>query len=551
VTGLAGLLHGCSSDRGVLARVNQQAITVEQFNAVARGNMQQLEGPPDSAKARLLKDLVDRELLVQAALAERLDQTAEFQAFRRTVEAQVMREALYQRLLGSSFPVSEAEAKALYDRRGTATRARLIYAFSEPLIRQAERDLARGDDFAAVADRYNPTGMIPPGGDIGFLQPGAMLPPLDDVVRTAEPGRAMGPMSAGNEGWFIVRVEERRPQEQPPFDQERAQITEMLRQRKQRAAIARVIEQLRREHRVVVLPGAAQLMAGKLRPVPGDTPVPQSPPAPGPAERAMVLARHAGGTYTLGEAYDDLIAGVGGRLDFAMLPTVERWIESQTVERAALAEAAKRRIADEPDVKQRVRERVNNRLLDAYYQSQVIARIRIEPEDYRAAYDRFQTALARLRSARVLSVTLADSAAAATLAAQAGQAPSLREAAAAAGAGARVDEATLGFPSDSPLWTQLESQISSMNAGDVAGPFMTGGGWLVFQLREKVQAPPPFENLPPGTVAQLQGVATELKREARLMALTDSLRRAFPPVVYTDRLRRLPWPPAPAAPVGG
>ena len=549
---LAGLLAGCSGDSGVLARVNRHPITVETFNEVARGNAQQLQGHPDSVKARLLRDLVDRELLVQAALSLGLDRTPEFQRFRHTVEDQIIKETLYQRLVGGPFPVSEAEVRAIYDRRGTATRGRLIYAADEATIRQAWENLMGGEDFALVADRYNPTGMVPPGGDIGFLQPGTLLAPLDEILRTGTIGKLYGPVAASTEGWFILRIEERRPEAQPPLEQIRAQLGEMLRQRKQRLAIAHAIDRLRAEYQVTVVPGAPQLMSGRLRPVPGDAPTPQTPPPPSAEERGTVLARYQGGTYTLGEAYDELIGGQGGRIDFAMIPTVHRWIQAQTIERAAVVEARRRHIGDEPAVQRRIRERLNNDLLDGFYQAQVIARIQIEREDFRVAYERYRAALVRLQSAHVLWVTVTDSAAAAALAAQAGQAPSLRDAAATAGLGVRVSEESLTFPSDSPLWTRFEDRIATMLAGEIAGPFTVDGRWLVFQLRDKVQEAPAFEDLPAGVLGQLQGVAAEVKREARLRALTDSLRQAFAPViVHTDRLRRLPWPPAGAGPAGG
>ena len=544
---LACLASGCTPDPGALARVNHETITIAQFNEVARGNLQQYAGAPDSVKARLLKDLVDRELLVQGALRERLDETPEFDVYRRTLERQVLRDALYQRLIAGPFPVSEAEVNELYARRATATRARLIFTFDEPLARQAAKDLARGDEFAAVANRYNPTGMVPPGGDIGFIQAGALLPPLDDMVRTGAPGRVFGPVAGSGEGWFLVRIEERRPAPQPPLEAMRDQLGEMLRQRKQRLLVTRVVDRLRTEYQVEVQPGAPQGMVEKLRATPGEAPGLRTPPPPGPEDRKRVLARYQGGTYTLGEAYDDLVSGVGGRLDFAMLPSVERWIQAQTIDRAALAEALRRRIPEEPEVQRRLRERLNNYLLDGYYQRQVIARIQIEPEDFRMAYEHYHDSFVRLRTARVISVMLGDSAAAATLAAQAGHAPDLREAATTAAAGGRVAEEKLTFPADSPMWTQFENQLMTMNPGDIAGPFPVEGGWLIFQLREKRQEAPPFESLLPAARGQLQGVVTEIKREARLAALTDSLRRAFAPiVVYHDRLRRVPWPPAAA-----
>jgi parvulin-like peptidyl-prolyl isomerase len=544
---LAALLAGCSTDSDVLARVNGEAITLAQFNEVARGNRQPYTGPPDSVKAHLLKDLVDRELMVQGALREGLHETPEFQAYRQRLERQTVRETLFQRLLGGPFPVSDAEVRELYRRRGTATHTRLIFTYDQTRARQALQDLRRGDDFATVADRYNPPGMVPPGGDIGFIPPGSLLPPLDDLVRTGPLARVLGPVSGGGEGWFVLRLEARRPQPQPPFEALRSQLGEMLRQRKQRVSVLRVVDNLRIEYQVTVLPGAPQTVVGRLRPTPGRAPGLETPPPPGPEERKQVLARYRGGAYTLGEAYDDLLSAAGNRPNLAMLPAVERWIDSQTIERAALAEALKRHIHEEPEVQHRLRDRLNKYLLDGYYQRQVMARIQIGPQDFEQAYERNKASFARLQTARVVSVTMRDSAGAAALAEQAGHAPSLREAAATAAAGGRVREEKLTFPADSPLWTQFESKLMSMSAGDIAGPYPVPGGWLIFQLRAKRQDAPPFAGLPAEARGQLQGVAIEIQREARLAALTDSLRKLFPPIeLHADRLRRIPWPPATA-----
>ena len=43
------------------------------------------------------------------------------------------------------------------------------------------------------------------------------------------------------------------------------------------------------------------------------------------------------------DAYDDLASGAGNRPDLSMLPAVERWLDAQTLDRAALAEALDRK----------------------------------------------------------------------------------------------------------------------------------------------------------------------------------------------------------------
>src|SRR5262249_45966645 len=190
--------------------------------------------------------------------------------------------------------------------------------------------------------------------------------------------------------------------------------------------------------------------------------------------------------YTLGEAYDDLVGG-GGGLDLAKIPTVERWIEAQAIDHAALIEARRRRIDQEPEVQRRVRQRLDNYLLDGYYQRQIIHRIQLGPDDLRLAYEQHRDAFVRLRSARVVSVSIADSAAAAAFAGRAANAPSLKEAAGTAALAAKVSEENPTFPAESPLWTQFENHIAAMSPGQVAGPFRTPDGWLIFQVMDKRQ----------------------------------------------------------------
>ena len=60
----------------------------------------------------------------------------------------------------------------------------MIFTPSEPEIHAAAAELRRSGDFGAIADRFNPAGFTPPGGDIGFMPPGMLQNPIDDAVRT-------------------------------------------------------------------------------------------------------------------------------------------------------------------------------------------------------------------------------------------------------------------------------------------------------------------------------------------------------------------------------
>lgn len=541
---LAAFAAGCTRESDVLARVGTGTITLARFNQAAQAGAQRYEDPPDVARTRLLKDMVDRELLLQGAMREGLNETPGFLAYRRQLERETLRATLFQRLVGGPFAVSEAEVQELYRRRAMSTRARLIFASDPPAAHAALHDLARGDSFATVADRYNPAGMVPPGGDIGLTRPGGLLPPLDDLVRTGPLGVVLGPVPGGGEGWFLVRLEERTRQEQPPIETQAPQLAEMIRQAKQRNALLKALDDLRAAHDVAVVHGAAQAVMSRFRLPPGGEPNARVP-APGPDERRQVLATFREGRYTLGDAYDDLASGNGNRPDLAMLPAVQRWLEAQTLDRAAIAEAYRRHIQEEPQFQQGLRDRLDAYLLDGYYQKYVVARVDATPHDLEVAYERYKGALARLVSARVVSVTVRDSAEAATLAEQAAHATDLREATMTAAAGGRLHEEKLKFPSDSPVWTRFEGRMMSMRPGDIAGPYRVEDGWFVFQVMEKQQDTPPFAQLSPSALERLRGPAGEIQREALLAHLTDSLRTVVRPIeLHAERLRRAPWPPA-------
>jgi len=179
VAGLAliGTLGGCSSGHQVLARVGDRTITTADFMEVAQG-AQAFYGnlPPDSAKARLLDDLVRRALLLEAAKRQGLDRDG---SMRREVEDQVLTAALAERLAPRQVPVSDAEIRQLYEWRRTESHTQLIYAVERGRADAAMNELTRGQTFTAVADRFNLPGMLPPGGDLGYLAPGALVNPLD------------------------------------------------------------------------------------------------------------------------------------------------------------------------------------------------------------------------------------------------------------------------------------------------------------------------------------------------------------------------------------
>jgi hypothetical protein len=541
---LLAALAGCGSDADVLARVGSQTIRRDDFLSAAQLLSNRYPGPPDSAKVHLLQDLVDREVMVQGALREGLHRDTTFLDYRRHLEEQMLRERYFGDLGAIGAKVSDAEVAQVWRWRATESRARVIFTPSAPEIRAAAAELRRGADMGAIADRFNPPGFTPPGGNIGFVPPGMLQNPIDDAVRTGPIGVVQGPLEAPGQGWFLIRVEERRPRAtRPSLEQERPMLVSIIRQRKQREIVLRGLARLSADYGVRVAQGAAQDLIARIMPynIRGEDPPPLTA-----TESSRVLVAWEGGVYTMGDAFQDLRNGQIPRPNFNIMPTVERWLELRAIERTALTEALRRQLNQDPDLQRALRERLNDYLLEGYVAREVLARSAVSDSDVRALYAHAGPAPMKLRQASFLAAMIRDSASAAQLAATARQAGGLREAVTAAGLGSRVRAESLTFPTDNPLYQGMESSLAPLEIGSYAA-IPAPGGWLVVQLQNKAMTPQSFENLSADERGQLQSLAVDRKRAARLAALTDSLKREIPIAVHWKRLARLPWPaPTPA-----
>ncbi len=460
---LAALLAGCSSDSGTLAKVGERVITVDEFLDVARQAQGQYRGAPDSAKATLLDDLVKRQLLIGEARRRGLVSAEDEARMLQQAREQLAMRALVEQLAPPDAPVSDAELQSLYARGAHEAHVRIVFTPDQGAIRQAAEQLQGGADFGATADRFNTTGMTPPGGDLGFVAAGTLPAPLDSTIEAAPLGRVVGPAGSSTDGWFLVEVLERRPRQQPPLEQVRDQLRMSLQQAKWRAALGRVQQGLLAQYHVRVEPGAADVLFRRYN-APRDSVVVGSarmpvPGPPTPQEAAQVLVRHDGkpGTYTLGDAVRDLQDPGRQRPDFQVMPMIEQWLTSMVVQRVAALEVARRHLAEEPAIERQARGQAENVLLRAAYQALVVDEGTPPGEDeIRAAYAR--------------------------------------------------------------------------HTADLTGP----DGKLI-----------EYGKISPQVRQALEFEAAEMKREQRLIAVTEGLRAQVKPVIRQERLKRIPWPAAP------
>jgi peptidyl-prolyl cis-trans isomerase C len=463
---LAILMAGCSSKSTTLAKVGDRVITVDEFLDVARQAQGQYRGAPDSAKATLLDDLVKRQLLIGEAKRRGLVSADDQARVLQQAKEQLAMRALVEQLAPADAPVSDAEIQALYARGAREAHVLIVFTPDQGAIRQAFEQIRGGADFGATADGFNTMGMTPRGGDLGFVAPGTLPASLDSTIDAATIGQVAGPAGNASDGWFLVKVLERRPRQQPPLEQVRDQLRMSLQQSKWRTALGRVQQNLLAQYHVRTEPGAAQALFQRYN-APRDSTVVGAvrmpvPAPPTPQEAAQVLVRYDGkpGTYTMGDAVRDLQDPARQHPDFQVLPVIEQWLTSMVVQQVATVEVSRRHLAEEPAIERQAQGRADNALLRSAYQALVVdGGTPPTEDDIRAAYARHAADLTG-RDGKLI-------------------------------------------------------EYAKINA----------------QVRQALE----FE-------------AAEMKREQKLVEVTETLRAQAKPVIYQDRLKRIPWPVPPVGP---
>ena len=298
---LALVLAGCAPSEKPLVTVGSQTVTEADFVQAAESSQGQYGLDPTVATPALVKDLTNRALMLE--LAHRLGQDTTLALANMTRDSE-KRNLVQQVLLADASAqqhVSEAEAQALYEARRVEAHVWLLFATTEEAAKGAMTRLQQGASFEQVANGMNVGGMLPANGDMEWVAPGALPDPLDAGVRTLAIGTIGGPYHA-REGWFVMRVTERRKREQGTYEATREGLFDLARQRKQRAAFNRMYESLKAAYEYQAAPGASQLLFRITSPV--------EPIVPDAAQRATPLATWFDGhrriTYTLQDALDDL-----------------------------------------------------------------------------------------------------------------------------------------------------------------------------------------------------------------------------------------------------
>jgi parvulin-like peptidyl-prolyl isomerase len=364
---LAGalLLTSCTRESRVLARAGDETITVGDFLEAAAGRQVDFMVPPDSARARLLEELISQKLLLLEARRLNNDIDTVTKRFVLNTRRDEGLRALAATFGSGDVRVSESEIRRAWEWRKTESRVFLVFTSDERMATQAHDELRRGAAFPAIADRFNIPGTLPPGGDLGFIDALRLPNPLDDAARTITIGEVFGPVSIETEGYALMVVVERRPVNVPPLEELHDELRQVLLQRKQRAVSIRRVQDLIAGYRVRISPDATSRLFERFN-------RPEGSPGPGfettAGDDSTVLATYEtngrAGVYTMKDALQDL-EEQGEAPAWSMSAQIDRWLRAQTMRRMALIEVERRHLTEDPAVARRIERRIDAYLVES------------------------------------------------------------------------------------------------------------------------------------------------------------------------------------------
>ena len=235
---LAMALAGGASAQNV-AIVNGKAVPKARLDLLmqqaTRGGQQPVT-PELEARAR--DEVVLREVFAQEAEKRGIAATPDYRN-----QMELARQTILIRELFADYqkknPATDAEAKAEYDKfkaqggSGTEYRARHILVEKEDEAKALLKQLTAGAKFDDLAKKHSTDkGSGANGGDLDFAKPDSYVPEFGQAMVALKKGETTATPVKSQFGWHIIKLEDTREAQFPPFEEVKPQVVQRLSQQK-------------------------------------------------------------------------------------------------------------------------------------------------------------------------------------------------------------------------------------------------------------------------------------------------------------------------------
>ena len=208
-------------------------------------------GAPADPKTAIREELVNREILSQAAKKKGLDKNAEVAAQMDLARQGVLIQAYLEDYVKSN-PVTDEDLKKQYEQIRSQMgdneyKTRHILVEKEDDAKAVIAELKQGGDFGKIAkEKSKDPGSKEKGGDLDWSSAGGYVKPFADALKALQKGQTTEAPVQTQYGWHVIRLEDVRPVKAPGFDE----VKDNLRQRAQQEQIGKVVADLRSKAKI-------------------------------------------------------------------------------------------------------------------------------------------------------------------------------------------------------------------------------------------------------------------------------------------------------------
>jgi len=242
-----------SASASASGKVVVNGVAIPQARIDAMNKELSAQGQPDNAERQqaVREELVNREVLAQAAAKRGLDKNSDIQAQMEMARQAVLVRALFENEI-KNHPITDADLQKQYEQfKGSMGsneyKVAHILVDKEDDAKAIIADLNKGGDFAKIAkEKSKDPGSKENGGDLDWGPAARYVKPFADAVQSQPKGKISAAPVKTDFGYHVIRVDEMRPLKVPEF----TELKEQFRQRAQQQQIQKMVMDLRSKAKV-------------------------------------------------------------------------------------------------------------------------------------------------------------------------------------------------------------------------------------------------------------------------------------------------------------
>ena len=223
-----------AQDDKVVATVGGKPITEADLK-LAEGELDQQFArlTPEQRRAAALSAIIEIRIMADKATADGLDKDAEFQRRMAFLNQRALHAAVIEKDIASQ--ITDEVVRSRYDTEIAAAKpanevkARHILVKTKEEADAVIKQLDEGGDFEAIAkEKSTDAGSGANGGDLGYFGPGQMVPEFETAAFALDVGAYTKEPVQSQFGFHVIKVEDKRSQQPPAFDQVKEQVRSLV-----------------------------------------------------------------------------------------------------------------------------------------------------------------------------------------------------------------------------------------------------------------------------------------------------------------------------------